>query len=117
MRRAARVLTAVLSAAAVSAIVYALSGGSRGVGLGTSVVSAATVTRVHYRLNAADASRIDAVSFALRPALTGGSVTVRAGRSTYRCRLDAPGTHAVCATTSPGLAVRGLTTLSIVAAQ
>jgi hypothetical protein len=115
-RSAGRFLAAIAAGAAVSLPVYALTGRA-GVAVGTSIVSATTVSHVHYRLNDTEPSRIDALAFSLTPALPGGDVAVRAGAGTYRCRVSRAGTRAVCATTSPQLGVRELTALSVIAAQ
>lgn len=101
----------------MSLAVYALAGRLATVGVGNTVVSQASVSNVHYRLNAVMPSHIDALTLALRPAIRGAEVAVRAGKATYRCRLSDAGTHALCATTSPQLVVRDLTALSVIAAQ
>jgi hypothetical protein len=108
---------AILAALAVSVGVYAASGRAGAVGLGTSVVSAATVSNLHFRLDAVRPSRIDALTFSVRPALADGHVSVQAAGHPYACRLIHGGAHVVCPTTSPPLTARELTTLAVVAAD
>lgn len=116
-RFASQTCAAVLAGTVASLTVYALAGRVSAFGIGTSVVSPATVSTVHYRLNSVMPSHIDALALALRPAIRGGEVAVRAGKATYHCRLSHAGTHALCATTSPQLVVSDLTALSVIAAQ
>jgi hypothetical protein len=113
----ARPTAAILAGISVSLGVYAASGRASALGLETSVVSGATISNVHYRLDETQPSQIDALAFSIRPALRHGRVSVRAAGHGYPCRLSHAGTRALCPTTSPQLAVRELTTLGIVAAQ
>lgn len=117
MAAGGRVPAAILAAVGVSVGVYAASGRAGTLGLGTALVSGTSVSHVHYRLDAANPSRIDAISLSLAPALPGGAVAVKAGRHVYRCAIRAAGARALCATTAPPLVARELTALTIVAAQ
>jgi hypothetical protein len=112
-----RVAAAVVAAAAVGLAVYALGGRAQALGLGTSIVSAASVSHVHYRLDGDEPSRIDALTFSIAPALRGGRVAIRTGGATYRCRLSRGGARAVCPTRSPQLVAHELKALTVIAAQ
>jgi hypothetical protein len=100
----------------VSIGVYVAAGRAGSVGLETSIVSGATISSVHYRLNETNPSRIDVVTLSVRPALPRGRISVQAAGHAYRCRLVSAGTRAVCRTTTPQLTAQRLTTLGIVAA-
>jgi len=112
-----RLPAAILAGVAVSVGTYAAAGRESALGFGAALVSGTSVSHVHYRLNATNPSRIDAVAFSLAPALPGGAVAVKAEGHVYRCTIRHAGARAVCATTTPLLTARELQALSVVAAQ
>ena len=88
-------------------------------GIGEGTVTGYDVSSVHYTLNAADPSRVDAVAFSLDTAPpAGGTLRVKLSTTSttwYDCTVA--GTSASCPTTSPPASVADVSELVVVAAQ
>jgi hypothetical protein len=88
-------------------------------GEGQGTITGYDISTVHYQLNAADPSKIDAVTFKLDSAPTiGSTIKVKVGSSSsswYTCTTVT--TAATCATVSPAASVASANELKVVVAQ
>ena len=118
-----RILILAIIAAIVAGGVYAFTASNTvpttQVGQGQSAVSGYDVSSVHYNLNAADATKVDSITFNLDTTPAAGSTIkvklVATGNDWYTC--TGVGVSVTCDTTSPQATVSSTNQLTVVVAQ